>query len=111
MKKLLLICTLCAFTLGVYAQEVPTTPTSPKASTTKHANKHASHATTAEQYRCPKCDYSASERGDCPTDNVALIKVGTYYCKEHNNEVSTQPGKCSICGKKLTKMTAAKTKA
>ena len=102
MKRLLLICTLCAFTLGVFAQQAPTSNS--KTSTTKHVAKET-------KYICPKCGYTASERGDCPTDHVALIKEGSYYCKEHPNEVSTQPGKCPQCGAQLTKMTASKSKS
>ncbi|POY34773.1 hypothetical protein C3K47_18745 [Solitalea longa] len=95
MKKLLLLIITCAFAQGVYAQEAPAAT----AKTTSHK-----HADSPAKYRCPKCEYSATERGDCPTDHVALIKDGSYYCTEHNNEVSAQPGKCSKCHKKLTKM-------
>ncbi|MCO4294776.1 hypothetical protein NF867_18075 [Solitalea sp. MAHUQ-68] len=97
MKKLILLFVTCAFALGAYAQEVPTM-----------AAKTSSHKHTASvvKFWCPKCDYSSTERGDCPTDHVALIKEGDYYCKDHNNEISAQPGKCPQCHKKLSKMTA-----
>ncbi|UKJ08450.1 hypothetical protein [Solitalea lacus] len=102
MKKLLLILLSCAFAQGVYAQEAPASPAK--------AGSHK-HATSPAKFWCPKCEYSAPERGDCPTHNVALIKEGTYYCTEHNSEVSAQPGKCTQCNKKLTKMTAKTAKS
>ena len=97
MKNIFLIIALAVCTIG----NAQTKATTDKNQTEKKSEKKEA------KYCCPKCDYCDTKAGKCPTDNVALVKSGTYYC-EADGTTCDKACKCPKCGMDMKKMECKK---